>query len=156
MYMTMTGDALAIACQSLFVVEAELEQRRHPRPHGFIGAGDQICHRGIDVGAIGMHLVEAGARDQPPLRARVPCAHRLVVRIEEKAEALVEAHVAASMRLEQESLEKPSRVREMPFGWARVGHRLDDLVLGAQRRRQVNAGPANRRIAVQPVFALRM
>ena len=38
------------------------------------------------------------------------------------------------MRVQQELLEKPGGMRAVPFGRAGIRHRLDDLVLGRQRR----------------------
>jgi hypothetical protein len=36
------------------------------------------------------------------------------------------------MRLEEKLLEEPRGVRTVPFRRARVGHRLDDLILGGE------------------------
>jgi hypothetical protein len=68
-------------------------------------------------------------------RPRRTGAGRHVIRIEQIAEACVEDAVAGKMRQQQELLEEPGRVRPVPFGGAGVGHRLHDLILGAERRR---------------------
>ena len=39
------------------------------------------------------------------------------------------------MRTQDEGLEEPGHMRAMPLGRARVGHRLDDLILGRQKSR---------------------
>jgi hypothetical protein len=55
----------------------------------------------------------------------------LVIRIEAVVEGLVENAIAGKMRLQDEILEKPSDVREMPFGGAGVVHGLDDHIFRA-------------------------
>jgi hypothetical protein len=61
-------------------------------------------------------------------------AERLVVGVEEVVEAFVEGAIAAQVRLQQHGLEEPRGVREMPLGRAGIGHRLDALVFGRERR----------------------
>jgi len=38
------------------------------------------------------------------------------------------------MRQQEKLLEEPGRMRPVPLGRARIGHRLHHLILGAQRR----------------------
>ena len=58
-----------------------------------------------------------------------------IIGVEQEGEALVEDLITCVIRLDQKGLEKPGRVRAMPFGRARVRHRLDRLILRRQRRR---------------------
>src|SRR5512143_498571 len=64
-------------------------------------------------------------------------ADALVIGVEAIFEALVEHAIAGQEALQQEGLEEPGGVREVPFGRARIVHRLDDLVLIAQWRRKL-------------------
>jgi len=64
--------------------------------------------------------------------SRVARPGRDVVGIEEISEPPVEDPITGKMRDQEELLEKPGRVRAMPFGRARIRHRLHYLVLGAQ------------------------
>jgi hypothetical protein len=73
-----------------------------------------------------------GPRDESPSRPRVARAGRDVVGIKEISELLVEDPITGKMRDQEELLEEPGRVRAMPFGRARIRHRLHQLVLGAQ------------------------
>jgi hypothetical protein len=65
-------------------------------------------------------------------------ADTLVVAVEENAEGGVEGNETGLEALEQERLEEPGDVGEVPLGRARVGHRLHLAVLGRQgaRKRQ--------------------
>ena len=117
---------------------------------------DQLCrlarklavaepHQGVvDEGAIGAHLIAGWSRQEATLGPRVTRAHALVIGVEAIFEALVEHAVAGQEALQQEGLEEPGGVREMPLGRASIVHRLDDLVLVAQWRRQLARQRAGR------------
>ncbi len=120
----------------LLMGDAKNDQRGDARPRGVIGAGHQLIHRGVDVGAIGGDLADGGARQQAPVRSRMTRAQGLVIGIEQEAVAGIEKPVAVKIRLEQEGLEEPGGVRQMPLGRAGVRHRLDDLILGRKWRRE--------------------
>ena len=75
-------------------------------------------------------------------------ADALVVAVEEHPEARVEGREAGLEALEQEGLEEPGDVREVPLRRAGVGHRLHLAVLGRERRGQRQAGLADRGVAL--------
>ena len=115
-----------------------------PVLRGFDAEGDGYygtlsCAR--EVAAVGAEcmlvlredFIEAGTREEPPFRTRLPRAGGLVVGIEAVGEPLIERSEARQMRLQHESLEEPGGVREVPLGRAGVVHGLDDLILRAQR-----------------------
>jgi hypothetical protein len=112
----------------LLVVQAERDDRLDGGPQRGVGTVEQCEHGRIHMHPVGMHLVNRRARHQAALRARVTWAEGFVVRVEEVMEALIERLVAVRMHLQQHRLEKPGRVREVPLGRARIGHRLDALV----------------------------
>ena len=84
--------------------------------------------------AIGCDIVGGRPRDQPALGTRMTRAGGDVIGIEQEGKAFVENFVGRIVRPEQELLEEPGDVRAVPFGRARIRHRLDLLVLGRQRR----------------------
>ena len=116
----------------LLVLQAEGEQGVEPEV-----LGDQLLHRGIDVGAVGGHVVGGGPGDQAAGEARMPCADRLVIGVEQVAELAAERLVAVRVGQQHELLEEPGCVGAVPLGGAGVRHGLDALVLG----RQVPAEP---------------
>jgi hypothetical protein len=118
----------------LLVVQAQLDhvQRRHRQRR----AREQLRHASIDVGAVAPYLVQPGAREHAALRARELFAQGVVIGIEEVAEIGMKGLVARGMALEHEGLEKPGRMRHMPFHRARVGHGLRGAVLRRQALRQ--------------------
>src|SRR5215472_1410300 len=59
---------------------------------------------------------------------------RDIVRVEERGEAFVEDAIAGELRQQEKLLEEPARMRAVPLDRARIGHRLHDLILGAQAR----------------------
>src|SRR5262245_45326822 len=83
--------------------------------------------------AIGAHLRRRGACQEATLAARLPRTDALVIGVEAIFEPLVEQAIAGQERREQEGLEEPRGMREVPFRGARIVVRLDDLVLVAQR-----------------------
>jgi hypothetical protein len=74
----------------LLVMQAEREQRQT------IAAAilDEIDHRVGHVAAIAHDVVDAGPRDQSPLRPRMPRPNRLVVGVEEIFISWIENPVA--------------------------------------------------------------
>ena len=107
----------------LLVVEAELDDRGE-RLAAAVGACQQLEHLLVDVGAVGEHVVERRARQQPALRPRVLGPDLLVVRIEQDAELGMERPVVGPAGRDDEGFEEPAGVREVPLGRARVVHRL--------------------------------
>src|SRR5215510_7149980 len=59
---------------------------------------------------------------------------RHIVRVEEIGEALVEDAIAGEMPQQKKLFEEPGRMRAVPLGRACIGHRLHQLILGAQGR----------------------
>src|SRR5512144_1846893 len=98
---------------------------------------EEAGERSIDEGAVGAHLVARGARQQAALRSWMARADALVIGVEAIFEALVEHAIAGQEALQEEGLEEPGGMREVPLGRACIVHRLDDLVLIAQRRRKL-------------------
>jgi hypothetical protein len=118
----------------LLVVETEIDQLLDLR----IGAAraQQPIDLRIHVLAIGEHFFDRRAREHAALGPPVPGTDRLIIRVEEKAELLVEHAVTRLMRHEHELLEEPGRVSEVPLCRARVRHALHDVVFGRERRAQ--------------------
>ena len=54
----------------------------------------------------------------------------LVIGVEQRIIAGMVLLVVFGKRFEDEGFEEPGGMRQMPFGRARVGHRLDALILG--------------------------
>ena len=129
----------------LLVIDAKLNQRCSIRRERGI---EQTVERCIDKGTIGAHLLRRWPRQQSTLRTRLPRAHALVIGIEAVFEALVEDAIAREEALENERLEEPGGVCEMPLGRARIVHDLDDLVLVAQGARKLGGERAGRKQAI--------
>jgi len=110
----------------LLVIESELEQRLPVAA----AALDQVGHGLGHMPAIGQDLFDSRPGDHAALRPRMPRAHGLVVGIEEIFVGRIESPVAGRVCAEQEGLEEPRRVREMPLGRAGIRHRLHGLVFG--------------------------
>ena len=119
----------------LLVMEPDLENPQDLRKLAILGPGKQPLDRRIDVGAEGRDVLAVRPREQPPSRPRMTRASRHIIGVEKIGEALIEDAIAGQMRHQQELLEKPGRMRAMPFGRARIGHRLHHLILRAERRR---------------------
>src|SRR5262249_30856129 len=105
----------------LLVVEPQLGQRRKIAP-GVHASLKQPRHGGIDVRPILQYVVERWPRKQAALRPRMLVAYCVVVGIEQHAKRRMIRPVSGNAFLENERLEEPARVREMPLDWTRVGH----------------------------------
>ena len=99
-------------------------------------AVEEAIHPGIDVSPVLGHVSDPRAGHKTTLGTRMPGAHSVVVRVEEKPEVGVEDLIPDVGWLEQEGLEEPRCVGSMPLGRAGLGHRLHRLVFGRERGRQ--------------------
>ena len=113
----------------LLVIDAELDQLGRFRVERCI---EQASERLIDESTIVAHLRDGRPREQPTLGAGLPRTDALIIGVEAIFEALVEHAIAGEEAFQQEGLEEPGGMREMPFGRARVVHGLHDLILIAQ------------------------
>ena len=116
----------------LLVIDADLDETAH-FIFGFDAAREEVDEGAIDMVAVGEHFGMGRARQQAAVRARMARAEGFVIGIEAKGETLVEAAIGRQMTGEHEGLEEPGHMREMPFGRAGVGHRLDGLILDRER-----------------------
>ena len=140
----------------LFVLQTQL----HELQEAVVG-GEALCRRcgqqlpkgGIDAVAPGDHRIDRRTAQQPPLGAWMAGADGVVVAVEQVAPAGIgwlvvqrRAQQAAPGRLgavvtgrglqrrsQQEFLEEPGRVSQMPFGWAGISHALQAQVLRLER-----------------------
>ena len=108
----------------LLVIDAELDQFERRRRQ----LGQSALERLVDVRALVADLVQRRAAEHSALGPRMPLALALVIAVEQVGEALVERPVAGHMIAQNEGLEEPGRVGEVPFGRRGVGERLDRRV----------------------------
>src|SRR5262249_36810226 len=92
-----------------------------------------------------------GAGQQAALRARMLRADLLVVRVEQLAESGVKGSVVRARSSQDEGLEEPARMGEVPLRGAGIVHRLHLAVLGRERRPQLLGERSHRAIAVSQV-----
>ncbi len=116
----------------LLVMCPELDQRRGPLPDRLAGGFDESQHRRGNMVAIGGDGIDGRSRQKAALRARMARPDRFVIGVEQIGEGGVEFAVSRVEGTEQEGLEEPAGVRQMPFRRADIRHRLDRLILGRQ------------------------
>jgi hypothetical protein len=98
------------------------------------------------MGAIALDLGQRRPCQEAALRPGMPLAERLVVGVEEILIVGIEGTIAGGEARQDEGLEEPGGVGEMPLRRAGERHRLDLLVLGAQRRGQRLGGRSHGRV----------
>ncbi len=128
----------------LLMVEAELETSE--------GDGRQlrqgVGHRRIDMGPILADFVEAGAAEHAATRPRMPLPLAVIIGIEQISPIRVERLVVRHAVAQDEGLEEPARVGEMPFGGRCIRHRLDGRVGVGQRRGEGEAQRPHRLVSL--------
>ncbi len=127
----------------LFMIAAELDQR--------CDCGRKIVlqkrrHRAVDMVAICDDRLERRTGDHAASGTGLTRADALVIGIEQETEVAIERAVVGEVLFENHSLEKPCRMREMPFRRACVRHRLNGRIGVGQRRAEPLARLANRLI----------
>ena len=116
----------------LLVVQAEFDQGRHGRQRGRLGVFQEARHGRRHLRPVGHRLVHAGPGDHAAAGPRVARAGALVVGVEKKGEIGVERPIGGGMDGQDELLEEPGRMGQMPLAGTGVLHRLDHLVLGRE------------------------
>ena len=126
----------------LFVMAAEFHQVRE-QGGGIVLLCHKPTHRCLDMSPIGEHVRQRRPGEQTSLRTFVPRADLLVVGVEQESVVGIERLVAVRVGLQNELLEEPGRMSQMPLGRADVGHRLDALILGTERFGQIQSPAAH-------------
>jgi hypothetical protein len=120
---------LDVGEDQLLMLLLVLEAQHHPGANLVAQAALQrLEHLGVDPPPIAADLVQRRTRQQAARGARMARADGLVIGVEEVVERRFERRP-----LQHERLEKPGRVGEVPFGRARVRHRLHLAVLRRER-----------------------
>jgi hypothetical protein len=126
----------------LLVVEAQLDGVGELVERAVVEAGHQVTHPGVDVAAVEAHVVGPGPADHAPLGSGVARPDGLVVAVEEEPVVVLERREPLLVVGQDEGLEEPGDMGAVPLGRRHVGHRLDRLVLGRERRREaLGVGP---------------
>jgi hypothetical protein len=110
----------------LLVVDSDLDQARD---FGREAAASKLCQRLIDMRAVGKHALARGPCQDTAAPPGLTLPLALVVGVEAVVEGIVERLVTGEMLLQDELLEEPGDVREVPLGGARIVHGLDGHVL---------------------------
>ncbi len=128
----------------LLVLEAEDDAAG-----GFVFDGmlEEAVDGGVDVGAIGEDGVEGRAGEGGAELFLGHVAEGVVVAVEEPAEVGMEGLVAGDELAEDEGLEEPAGVGEVPFDGAGLGTGLDHQVFGGERATECGGGGADGLVA---------
>ena len=125
----------------LLVLQAEDDERLDVLVAG--PRRNERMHALVDVGAVGLDVGERRPGDEAALGPGMLLADALVVAVEEDAIGRIERHEAVFEALEDEGLEEPRDMGEMPLGRAGVCHRLHLAVLRGERGGERDAGIAH-------------
>ena len=129
---------LLLVVQPRTKIGARAEQAR------VVGRAQPVFHPGVDLTAVAPDLADGRPREQPSAVAGDPLADRVVIRVEQEV-VLGEARpIIGQGGREDEGLEEPGGVGQMPLDRAGVGHRLDDEILGLERLGQESRSGAGR------------
>ena len=79
----------------------------------------------------------------------------VVVRVEEVGVLRHLRAISLHPNLHHKCLEEPTGVREMPFRWTHVRHRLDDAIFGLKIAAKARAEIAHRPVTLQQLFGER-
>jgi len=115
------------------MVAAECRARRHLGPVFLFHGGEQRDHRIVHLRAIAEDFLHRRTRQQPAARARERDADLIIIRVEQMLELRVKRAVTGDKGFEQEGLEEPARVCEVPLGRARIGHGLQAVIVRRER-----------------------
>src|SRR4029078_10119148 len=101
----------------LLMIDAELDQAKRL----FAQVGQRALKRLVDMEAIAANLVQRRAAQHPAPRSGVARTLGLVIAVEQESVSLVEGGVAEHTVAQDEALEEPARVGQVPLGGRSVG-----------------------------------
>ncbi len=108
---------------------------------------EEAVHGGVDVGAVGEDGVERRAGEGGAELLLGHVAEGVVVAVEEPVEVGVEGLVGGDELAEDEGLEEPAGVGEVPFDGAGLGTGLDHHVFGGEGATEIRGGVADGLVA---------
>ncbi len=118
----------------LLMMQADRENRLDLIEQLFVGAFEQFLNVGIDRAPKAISFRHRRPRDESSQIAPVHVARSVIIGIKKVGVFRNFRLVARHPDFQNESLEEPARVREMPFGRADVRHRLHDVIFRLERR----------------------
>jgi hypothetical protein len=134
----------------LLVVEAEDDAAGGFGVGGELGCGfEESGDRRVDVGAVGEDVGDGRAREAGAEGFGGHVAEGVVVGVEEPVEVWVEVLVGGDEFAEDEGLEEPGGVGEMPLGGAGLSAGLDHHVFRRERSGEGEGGGADGAITVE-------
>lgn len=117
----------------LFVMDAELETRKIAMEEFRVGALEEILDLFVDRRTVTKDFLERRPGNQISFRLREERTQSLVVRIKKSVEPGMKGSVVGIPFDQNEALEKPGRMGEMPLRWTRFGCGGKEHVLGRER-----------------------
>lgn len=117
----------------LLVVQTEFDEAFDRGVGLAVEPVEQRLHARVDGPAVTVDLLDGRTRQQAALVARVELADRLVVGVEQHVKAGEAEFVSRQVRAQQEGLEEPRHVRDVPFRRTGLQAGLRLVVLGQQR-----------------------
>src|SRR6185503_19107720 len=107
---------------------------------------EKLEHVLVDITAILEYLLDGRSSHETALRTTVSLASLNVVRVEEVRVPRIERHIMRIPLPQNERLEKPARVSQVPLRRTYVGHGAHDVILDLQRLAQFFSVRANRTV----------
>ncbi len=117
----------------LFMLQAKFDGRQE-KLHPPVARGQDRLHAFINRATIIVNFRHAGTRQQAPFGTRILNPNLIIVGIEQVGEIVVPRGIAGASLRQDEGLEKPSGMGQVPAGRAGIRHGLDDVILNCQRR----------------------
>ena len=127
----------------LLVLQPDLQDRggRVRRVQG--ASSQEFLHVSVHVAAVVENLLQARSGEEAARRPGVLLSHGLVVGIEQDTKLRMRVPVAGQLVFQQEGLEEPAGVRQVPLGGAGELHGLERAVLRRQGSAQRFGGLAD-------------
>src|SRR6185437_15527527 len=146
---------LDVRDDELLMLLLVIEAKRHQRAQlgvaiAFVQPLEQRHHRAVHVRAVLVDVRHGRSRDEAALRAAMALARLHIVRVEQVGVARIQRLIPRHVRRENEGLEEPARVRDVPLRGAHVRHGAHHVVLGDERLAERMREGAHATIALEP------
>src|SRR5687768_2606805 len=121
----------------LLVIDTELDNRLQRGGIILSCARKQLMHGRVDVRPVLHNFSECRPRNVTALCATMPLAGVDIVGIEQETVARMERSIIGNVLLQNERLEEPAGMSQMPFRRTDIRRRLNNTILGSQTAAQL-------------------
>src|SRR5260370_42579001 len=138
----------------LFMIPAYHNDRRKFCKLSLIYLIKQVKHSLVNIPAVQVYLLNSWSRNQTSHWPIISLAKRIVIGIKKVRILWMKRCVPGKRRGKEKGLPEPSHVSKMPFRWAYIRHRLNNVILSHQWLTQLLCETTNILVSLDKILTV--